>query len=51
MTEKKEKAEKIYYYVLIMKCEKCGTVAETAGPCVKCQNMTFLRTCKAVEKK
>jgi len=51
MPQKKKDKEKEYKYILLVKCEECGTVAEFIGPCVKCENMTFNRTYKAVEVK
>ncbi len=51
MANKKVKVEKKYKYILIYKCEKCGTVAEDIGPCVECQNMNFNRTYEAKEVK
>lgn len=45
--DKEEKKEK-YVYELIVKCTECGTVAVGIGPCIKCKNLTFARTYKAV---
>jgi len=51
MPRKKKETEKKYVYNLIINCKECGTVSEEIGPCVKCGNMTFVRTYEAVEEK
>ncbi len=48
MVKKKEPVAKKYIYELIIICNECGTVPESIGPCVKCGNITFVRTYEAV---
>ncbi len=49
MSIKKEEVLKEYSQILLIKCEECGTIAESTAPCIKCKNTTFLRVYKVVE--
>jgi len=49
VVEKKEKVQKKYNFVQIIKCEKCLTIAEIPGPCVKCGNEIFIVRLKVQE--
>ena len=50
MTAKKEKEEKEYRYISLVKCEKCGKYADELGPCSECKNDIFVRVYKVEEK-
>lgn len=51
MAEKKEKEKKKYNFRQVLKCGKCGTVAEIPGPCLKCGNLIFTAVYEAQEIK
>lgn len=49
MAGKSKEKEKIYNYFQIIKCAKCGFVAENPGPCLECKNETFVPLYKLQE--
>jgi len=49
LAEKKEKEQKKYNFVQIIKCEKCLKIAKIPGPCEKCDHEIFIVRLKVQE--
>lgn len=51
MAKKAQAKEKVYNFVQIYECKKCGTGIINPGPCEKCNHLTFQVYVTVVERK